>query len=77
VSNASTAAPSETVICSFSTTDGANPSAIARGKNGNFYGTAAAGGANQLGTVFELTEEGVLTRCTPSRISMVRSRIRS
>jgi uncharacterized repeat protein (TIGR03803 family) len=59
--NVSTATPSESVIYSFSTTDGANPSALARGKNGNFYGTAAVGGTNNLGTLFELTHEGVLT----------------
>jgi uncharacterized repeat protein (TIGR03803 family) len=59
--NTAVAAPSETVLYNFNTTDGANPNALVRASNGKFYGTAAAGGANNLGTVFEVTASGVLT----------------
>src|ERR1700734_57373 len=55
------AAPSESVLYAFSTTDGASPNSVARASNGNLFGTAADGGANNLGTVFELTPAGVLT----------------
>jgi uncharacterized repeat protein (TIGR03803 family) len=41
---------------------GGNPWAgLAQGGDGNFYGTAAFGGANDLGTVFRVTSNGVLT----------------
>jgi uncharacterized repeat protein (TIGR03803 family) len=37
-------------------TDGAEPAAaLVQGPDGNFYGTASAGGANQVGTVFRLS----------------------
>jgi uncharacterized repeat protein (TIGR03803 family) len=54
-------ARSESVIYSFSGPDGSAPSAVAEGANGKFYGTTQAGGANNLGTLFELTRAGVLT----------------
>ncbi len=42
--------------------DGAGPSsALIQGTNGNFYGTTYGGGANGLGTIFEITPEGALT----------------
>jgi uncharacterized repeat protein (TIGR03803 family) len=46
--------------------DGANGStpdtgALVQGANGNLYGTTFLGGANGLGTVFEVTAEGKLT----------------
>jgi uncharacterized repeat protein (TIGR03803 family) len=42
--------------------DGAGPFAmLLRGRNGNFYGTTADGGANSRGTVFEITPSGKLT----------------
>jgi uncharacterized repeat protein (TIGR03803 family) len=42
--------------------DGANPSAgLVLSSNGNFYGTTYSGGANGIGTVFELTPTGTLT----------------
>ncbi|MGA2190618.1 MAG: choice-of-anchor tandem repeat GloVer-containing protein [Steroidobacteraceae bacterium] len=54
------------VIYSFcelaSCADGAQPSgALIFGSDGNLYGTTAAGGANNEGTVFELTLGGTLT----------------
>jgi uncharacterized repeat protein (TIGR03803 family) len=41
--------------------DGADPSGILRGTNGNFYGSTAFGGKNQNGTIFEITPSGQLT----------------
>src|SRR5207237_3075410 len=42
--------------------DGAFPIAgLALGPNGNFYGTAFAGGANSAGSVFKMTPAGVVT----------------
>lgn len=42
--------------------DGAYSSAgLALGANGNFYGTTAYGGANNLGTIFEITPSGTVT----------------
>jgi uncharacterized repeat protein (TIGR03803 family) len=43
-------------------TDGSYPlAALVQASNGNFYGTTQTGGANNLGTVFELTPAGKLT----------------
>jgi len=43
-------------------TDGENPqAALVQGIDGNFYGTANAGGANGYGTVFQITPSGILT----------------
>jgi len=62
-----------TTLHSFSVTDGANPiGGLVQASNGNFYGTTAAGGANEAmscgqdsnpgcGTVFEITPQGKLT----------------
>jgi uncharacterized repeat protein (TIGR03803 family) len=55
-----------TVLHSFAgtgaDTDGRQPSAgLVLASNGNFYGTTPAGGANNIGTVFEMTPGGVLT----------------
>lgn len=41
--------------------DGEAPNGVIQARNGNLYGTAPAGGANYLGTVFELTQSGSLT----------------
>ncbi len=44
----------------FNGTDGANPifAGLIRDSAGNYYGTTSAGGAYDLGTVFELTPDG-------------------
>jgi uncharacterized repeat protein (TIGR03803 family) len=55
------ATPQETVLYNFNTTDGASPTAVVLGRNGNYYGVTSAGGTRDLGTVFELTPSGVLT----------------
>ena len=45
----------------FNGADGANPYAgVTQGTNGNFYGTAQAGGVYGWGTVFEMTPGGML-----------------
>ena len=53
----------ETVLHLFDGTaaDGEIPQALIQGNDGNFYGTTGSGGANNLGTVFKLTPEGVET----------------
>ncbi len=56
----------ETTLYSFcaqiNCTDGAFPYAgLVQGSDGNFYGTASAGGANRGGTVFTITPTGTLT----------------
>jgi len=50
---------SETVIHSFSGSDGANPeAAVILVGAGNLYGTTEVGGANDEGTVFEVSHKG-------------------
>jgi uncharacterized repeat protein (TIGR03803 family) len=41
--------------------DGFGPDALMQASDGNFYGTTAAGGANNEGTVFKITSTGTLT----------------
>jgi uncharacterized repeat protein (TIGR03803 family) len=41
--------------------DGSGPSPLIQASDGNFYGTTMGGGANQQGTIFELTPDGKLT----------------
>ncbi len=58
------AAPAQTftTLIDFNGSNGANPQAsLIQGTDGNFYGTAAQGGANGHGTVFQLTPGGTLT----------------
>ncbi len=57
---------SPTLLHSFCTqtncTDGAEPgAALLRGSDGNFYGTANAGGANGAGVIFRITPSGTYT----------------
>jgi uncharacterized repeat protein (TIGR03803 family) len=68
-----TPAGTETILYSFgaSPADGAVPSALIQGKDGNFYGTTSSGGGNycnvipgsgnNCGTVFKITPGGVET----------------
>jgi uncharacterized repeat protein (TIGR03803 family) len=41
--------------------DGIQPGALVLGRDGNFYGTTATGGANQAGTIFRVTPTGKFT----------------
>jgi uncharacterized repeat protein (TIGR03803 family) len=51
-----------TFLYIFDGAHGANPQGpLVQGANGNFYGTAAGGGAQDAGTVFEITPTGHLT----------------
>jgi len=51
-----------TTIYSFDITHGAEPDApLIQGNDGNFYGTAYAGGSHDRGVVFELTPSGAVT----------------
>ena len=51
-----------TVVYSFGGPDGAQPqTALALGTDGNFYGTTLLGGANNLGTIYQMTPSGTLT----------------
>src|ERR1022692_1743954 len=61
-----TPAGSLTTLHSFSGAEGSTASVspiggLARGTDGNFYGTTACGGAGGVGTVFKITPEGSLT----------------
>ncbi len=59
-----TLAGTESVLYSFdpTTTDGTGPvSALIQGIDGNFYGTAPAGGANLNGAVYSITPGGIET----------------
>jgi uncharacterized repeat protein (TIGR03803 family) len=54
----------ETILHSFTggSSDGAYPSAgLIQGTDGNFYGTTAAGGSANFGTVFRVTPDGTET----------------
>ena len=64
---ASISAPAQlTTLASFDKTDGSVPAYPAapfvQGTNGNFFGTTAAGGANDEGAVFEMSPTGKLVR---------------
>jgi uncharacterized repeat protein (TIGR03803 family) len=49
-------------LLDFDGANGADPiAALVQGGDGNFYGMASNGGANDLGTVFKITPEGTLT----------------
>jgi uncharacterized repeat protein (TIGR03803 family) len=42
-------------------TDGSNPPGLIQATDGNFYGTTAGGGADGVGTIFQLTVDAALT----------------
>src|SRR5690606_13922042 len=51
-------------VFAFSKTNGWRPNELILADDGNFYGTTAAGGSNELlgaGTIFRLTPDGQLT----------------
>src|SRR5580704_4602588 len=52
-----------TTLVNFDGTNGSAPEymSLIQGIDGNLYGTTAGGGANDGGTVFKLTRNGVLT----------------
>src|ERR1700722_18377573 len=62
---AAIAAPAQTFtsLVSFNGTAAANPeyTPLVQGTDGNLYGTTLFGGANDRGTVFEVTPSGALT----------------
>jgi uncharacterized repeat protein (TIGR03803 family) len=61
---AAVASPAQTytTLHSFDETDGSNPYAgVMQANDGNLYGTTSAGGANNDGTVFQITTSGTLT----------------
>ena len=49
------------VLADFNGTDGSVPSALVQATDGNFYGTAAHGGAFNQGTVFKVSPSGTIT----------------
>jgi uncharacterized repeat protein (TIGR03803 family) len=51
----------ETVIHSFSGSDGSEPFAALKNVDGVLYGTTASGGANNYGTVFSISKTGTET----------------
>ncbi len=63
-----------TTLINFDGTNGEGPvSSLVQGFNGNLYGTTYEGGANDYGTVFEITPAGTLTTihtfCTQANCS--------
>jgi uncharacterized repeat protein (TIGR03803 family) len=50
-----------TTLHSFDSTDGAGPFGVIQATDGNFYGAALMGGANNSGTIFKITLGGTLT----------------
>jgi uncharacterized repeat protein (TIGR03803 family) len=59
------AAPAQTfkTLASFDATNGGDPyfAPLVQGRDGNYYGTTTAGGANGMATVFKVTPNGTLT----------------
>ncbi len=70
---AATAQAGEKILLSFETAQGIRPlSTLVADGNGNFYGTATSGGANNCGVLFELSQvagkwtETILFSCKPN-----------
>jgi uncharacterized repeat protein (TIGR03803 family) len=63
LSGAAAFAQTFTTVASFDVTDGDDPNigSLVQGANGDFYGTAVQGGANNAGTIFEVTSAGTVT----------------
>jgi uncharacterized repeat protein (TIGR03803 family) len=51
-----------TTLINFDGTNGANPSSLVQGTDGNLWGTTLKGGKNQCGTVFKMSPGGVLIK---------------
>jgi uncharacterized repeat protein (TIGR03803 family) len=64
-SSASIVRPSATgdasVVAGLGTASGSTPQGLVQGIDGNFYGTTSDGGSAGLGTVFKMTQDGVVT----------------
>jgi len=60
---AAIATPAQTydVLHNFDWTEGGNLKGLLQGSDGNLYGTATFGGANEYGTVFKVTPSGMMT----------------
>lgn len=50
-----------TTVFDFDKTNGAEPNFLVQGNDGNIYGTTAAGGQRNLGTIFRFSPDGSLT----------------
>ena len=50
-----------TILDSFNGANGAIPTGLIQGSDGNFYGTTATGGGNGAGCVYQVTPQGVVT----------------
>jgi uncharacterized repeat protein (TIGR03803 family) len=69
LNNGSGYASTPTTLVSFNGSDGANPvGGLIADANGNLFGTTLGGGANGLGTVFEITKTGLGYSSTPTTL---------
>jgi uncharacterized repeat protein (TIGR03803 family) len=56
-----TASGTFTTLHTFTGSDGQNVNGLVQGTDGNFYGSSAAGGTNNLGVIFRMTATGAVT----------------